>query len=70
VGVNLELLVQDLLNLKVEALFGLFSLPLDIYTVLTGEIYTMAKFERGMEEELVKALSKHDLFKSKLMEDI
>jgi len=30
----------------------------------------MAKFERGMEEELVKALSKHDLFKSKLMEDI
>ena len=70
VGVNLELLVQDLLNLKVEDLFGLFSLPLDIYTVLTGEIYTMAKFERGMGEKLVKALSKHDLFKSKLMEDI
>ena len=30
----------------------------------------MAKFERGMGEKLVKALSKHDLFKSKLMEDI
>ena len=36
VGINLGLSVQDLLSLKVEDLLDLFSLPLDIYTVLTN----------------------------------
>ena|GEM_PF-5766029 len=38
VGVNLGLSVQDLLSLKVEDLLDLFSLPLEIYIVLTNRM--------------------------------